>query len=138
MLNVEDSLLELVEGDYYATIATVLPDGSPHQTVVHIDYDGEHLLVPTADGRRKVKNVRRNPNVSVNVVDPDEPHLYISVSGEVVDVTTEGAEELATELGRHYGELAADESFMDGYSGPERVLLRIRPTGHISHLPDEQ
>jgi PPOX class probable F420-dependent enzyme len=136
MLPVADSLQELVENDYYATIATVLPDGTPHQTVVHVDYDGEHVLVPTADGRRKVKNVRGNPNVSVNVFDPDDPHRYISISGEVVEITTDGAEELATELGRRYGELSHDESFMDGYEGPERVILRIRPDGYITHLPE--
>ena len=136
MDSLEDQLIELISGGYYATIATVLPDGNPHQTVVHVGYDGEHLLVPTAEGRRKVKNVRGNPNVSINVMDPDEPHRYVSIAGEVVEITTDGAEELATDLGRQYGELDEDESFMDGYNGPERVVLRIRPTGYITHLPE--
>lgn len=115
----------------FATFATVLPDGTPHQTVTWVDYDTEHLLINTAEGRRKVKNVRKNPKVSVNVIDPDDPSRYISVAGEVVEVTDEGAAAHANELGeRYYGE----NDFMSRYDDDVvRLIIRIEPTNVITH-----
>lgn len=115
----------------FATVATLLPDGNPHQTVTWVDYDGEYVLINTVEGRRKVKNVRGHPHASVSVLDPDDSSRYLSVSGEVVEVTDEGAAEHANELGRkYYGE----ENFMDRYDDDVvRVIIRIRPDNVITH-----
>ena len=70
-----------------------------------VDTDGEHILVNTAEGRQKVKNIRRDPRVAVNVVDPDNAWRLAMVRGRVVEVTTEGADRLIDELAKKYLEV---------------------------------
>ena len=58
---------------YYGVATTVRPDGSPQSTVVWVDYDGENVVFNTAEGRAKPRHIRANPNVSLTVVDPQDP-----------------------------------------------------------------
>ncbi|HEX9831272.1 MAG TPA: pyridoxamine 5'-phosphate oxidase family protein, partial [Thermodesulfobacteriota bacterium] len=53
----------LTEGKNFGTVATLMPDGSPHATVTWIDTDGKHVIFNTAEGRIKIKNLRRDPRV---------------------------------------------------------------------------
>jgi hypothetical protein len=62
---------KLLREPAYCQLATLMADGSPQITQVWVDTDGEHILVNTAQGRQKVINIRRDPRVAVNVVDPD-------------------------------------------------------------------
>ena len=116
---------DLFEKATFAHVTTMLPNDTPHTTPVWIDYDAEddRILVNTERGRRKAKNVQRDPTISVSMLDPDNPYRFLSVTGEVEEITTEGAREHIDELARRYtGE--------DEYQNPiqtERVILRIRP-----------
>ena len=91
---------KLLREPAYCQLATLMADGSPQITQVWVDTDGEHILVNTAEGRQKTKNVRRDPRVAVNVVDPDNAWRVAMVRGRVVEVTTEGADRLIVELVR--------------------------------------
>ena len=93
---------KLLREPAYCQLATLMPDGSPQNTQVWVETDGEHILVNTAEGRQKVKNVRRDPRVALNVVDPTNAWRIASVRGRVVDVTTEGADQLIDELAKKY------------------------------------
>lgn len=62
----------------FAVLATVNPDGSPHQTVMWYDLDGDTILMNTAGGRAKVSNLRRDPRVSVCV---EDGYRYVTVTG---------------------------------------------------------
>lgn len=77
---VPDAYDDLFEKPSIATLATLSPTGYPHVTPVWIDYDGEHLLVNTARGRRKERNVVRNPSVGVSGIDPDDVYRYPPVT----------------------------------------------------------
>jgi len=116
---------DLFEKATFAHVTTMLPNDTPHTTPVWIGYDADddRILVNTERGRRKAKNVERDPTVSVSMLDPDNPYRFLSVTGEVEEITTEGAREHIDELARRYtGE--------DEYQNPiqtERVILRIRP-----------
>lgn len=67
-----------------------------------MDTDGEHILVNTADGRQKTRNVRRDPRVAVNVVDPANAWPLGMIRGRVVAITTEGAHALIDVLAKKY------------------------------------
>jgi PPOX class probable F420-dependent enzyme len=115
---------DLFERATFAHVTTMLPDGRPHTTPVWVDYDpdGDRLLVNTERHRRKAKNVAEDPSVAVSMTDPDNPYRFLSVTGEVDEVTTEGAREHIDDLAMRY----MDE---DEYPNPiesERVVLRIR------------
>jgi PPOX class probable F420-dependent enzyme len=105
----------------YCQLATLMPDGSPQNTQVWVETDGQYILVVTAEGRQKVKNVRRDPRVALNVVDPTNAFRIASVRGQVVDVTTEGADRLLDELSKKY----LDEDTYP-FRQPGEVLLTIK------------
>ena len=117
---------DLFERKTFAQFATVMPDGTPQVTPVWIDLDQEgYLLVNTARTRRKEKNVRENPKVGLSIPDPDDPYRYLSVRGEVEEVTTDGAIEHIDRLTHRY--FGHKEYPNHGEEVGERVILRIRP-----------
>jgi PPOX class probable F420-dependent enzyme len=117
---------DLFEKQSFLSLGTRTPDGVPHVTPVWADYDGEHLLVNTARGRRKEKNLRQDSRVGGCILDPDDAYRYVGFQGEVVELTTDGAVEHIDELARRY--MDVEEYPHHGEEGGERVLARIEPT----------
>jgi len=64
---INEKVRKLLESPNFANLATLMPDGSPQVTPVWVDYDGTHILVNTAEGRQKPRNVRRDPRVALEV-----------------------------------------------------------------------
>ena len=106
---------------YYGVVATVRPDGSPHQSVVWVDYDGENVVFNTAEGRAKPRHIRANPNVSATVVDPENPYRWIAVSGPV-EMSEEGAAEHINKLSHKYRGRDYDLP-----PGQQRLIVRVKP-----------
>ncbi len=108
----------------WGVIATVREDGSPQATPVWIDYDGENVLVNSAQGRTKVKNIERDPRATVTVLPAeDQQSGYVMVSGPA-QISEEGALEHINTLAKKY--LGEDKY---PYLGPgeKRVIIRIQP-----------
>jgi PPOX class probable F420-dependent enzyme len=108
----------------WGVIATIREDGSPQATPVWIDYDGENVLVNSARGRTKVKNIERDPRATVTVLPADDQQSgYVMVSGSA-EIYEEGALEHINMLAKKY--LGADKY---PYLGPgeQRVIIQIRP-----------
>jgi PPOX class probable F420-dependent enzyme len=108
----------------WGVIATIRDDGSPQATPVWIDYDGENVLVNSAYGRTKVKNIERDPRATVTVLPAeDQQGGYVMVSGPA-DLVEEGALDHINMLAKKY--LGKDKY---PYLGPgeRRVIIRIRP-----------
>jgi PPOX class probable F420-dependent enzyme len=101
-----------------------MPDGSPQITQVWVDTDDEHILINTAEGRQKERNVRRDPRVGVNVVDPANAWRIAMVRGRVVDITTEGADQLIDELAKKY---LNEDTYPFRQPEEVRVTLKILP-----------
>jgi PPOX class probable F420-dependent enzyme len=97
---------QLLKEPSYAQIATLMPDGSPQLTQVWIDTDGTHVIINTVATHQKVRNVRRDPRVAVNVHDPSRPFRVANVRGRVVEITSDGADQHIDQLARRY--LGAD------------------------------
>jgi PPOX class probable F420-dependent enzyme len=121
---IPEKYLDLFEKKAFAHLATVMPDGSPQVTPVWVDYDGEYILVNSARGRQKVKNVQRDAKVAVSILDPDDPYRYLQVRGVVEEVTEEGADELIDKLAKKY--LDAD-SYPYRTPAEVRITFKIRP-----------
>jgi len=114
----------LLQEPTYCQLATLMPDGSPQVTQVWVDTDGEHILVNTAQGRQKELNVRRDPRVAVNVVDPTNVWRLAMVRGRVVDVTTAGADQLIDQLAKKY---LNEDTYPFRRPEEVRVTLKILP-----------
>jgi PPOX class probable F420-dependent enzyme len=104
-------------------VAALRPDATPHQTVVWVDYDGEHLLLNLTTGRTKTHYLEHDPRVSVLTLGRNDVFRWLRVEGTVVEMTTDGAWEhivrqAGVYLGREEYPRRPDE---------QRLLVRIRP-----------
>ncbi len=108
----------------FGHLATLEPDGAPQVTPVWIDVDDNHILINTAKGRKKVRNVERDPRVSVEVVEQENPYSMLSVQGKVVGMTTEGADEHIDAMAKKY---LGQDSYPFRKPGEERIILHIQP-----------
>jgi PPOX class probable F420-dependent enzyme len=120
-LTVED--LAYLTGTSFATLVTMNPDGSPQATITWVDAADEHVLVNTAAGRVKDRNVRANPRVALTVMKGGDGFDWISITGTVVDI------EVGQRAERHIDELSWR---YDGHGytytpGQVREILKIRP-----------
>ena len=115
---------EWIDANAFATFATILPDGRPHQSVVWIERDGDDLLVSTVKGRRKHLNLERDPRVSVLVYPQENPYSYVEIRG-TARMTEEGGRELIDRLCQRY--TGADRYTMDDGTDNVRVIVRITP-----------
>jgi PPOX class probable F420-dependent enzyme len=70
-----------------------MADGSPQTTETWVDTDGEHVIIHTVQTHQKMRNIRRDPRVSLAVCDADEPSRYYAVRGRVSNITTDGGAE---------------------------------------------
>lgn len=102
---IHQAFQDLFQKKAYGHLATLMPDGRPHVTPVWVDYDGRYLYVNSARGRQKDRNMERRRYVAVEITDPENPNRYVSVMGEVVEITEEGAEEHLDKLARRYLEV---------------------------------
>ena len=120
---IEDFVKRLAQGANYGTIATLQPDGSPATHVMWVDCDDEHVLLNTETGRAKLRNIERDPRVSIVVWDAEDPLHYVEVRGRVV-ATVAGPEARAhnDELSFKYEGKAYDSEIKT-----ERVILKIAP-----------
>jgi PPOX class probable F420-dependent enzyme len=124
-MSIPDEHREWFEEDRFAAFATVSPDDSIHLTPVWVDHDGGRVLVNTLRGRRKEKNVRRDPRVALMILDPEDPYRYVSVQGRVVEFTEEGAADHYRDLAMRY---TGEEGRYERRYGDEersRVILAI-------------
>ncbi|MCS6995307.1 MAG: PPOX class F420-dependent oxidoreductase [Anaerolineales bacterium] len=71
-------------------LATVMKDGSPQVTPIWFNHDDEHILINSARGRVKDRNMRARPRVAMVIQDPANPYRYLQIRGRVVEITEEG------------------------------------------------
>ena len=124
MAGIPDGFKDILQKKAFANLATVNTDGTPQVTPVWVDYDGENVLVNSAYGRTKVKNIERDPRATVTVLPAeDQQSGYVMVSGPA-EIVEEGALEHINMLAKKY--LGEDKY---PYLGPgeQRVIIQIRP-----------
>jgi PPOX class probable F420-dependent enzyme len=119
-----ESLLALLRRPSPCFLATLMPDGSPQLTETWVDTDGTNVLINTVEGHQKVRNMRRDPRVAVNVADPDDPSSYVAVRGRVLEITEDGAADHIEHLARRY--LGGPYPWFGG-RGQTRLLVTIAP-----------
>ncbi len=121
---IPESHLDLMQKPAFAHLATIREDGTPQVTPVWFDYDGEFILVDSAEGRLKDRNIRRDPRVTIEIQDPENPYRYVEIRGQVEVVTNEGANEMIDKLSMKY---LGQAKYPYARPGEVRVLYKIRP-----------
>jgi PPOX class probable F420-dependent enzyme len=129
-MNFPENYLDLLGDDSKAFLylATVMRDGTPQVTPVWFSVDGDHILINTAEGRAKERNMKARPKVAMTIQDPKDPYRYLGVRGEIVSYTNEGADEHINALSLKY-----DGKPFNFKPGQKRIIFRVRPTHFDEH-----
>jgi PPOX class probable F420-dependent enzyme len=105
-------------------IATVMRDGSPQVSPVWANYEDGYILINTAEGRIKHKNILRDPRVAVSVVSHENPLDMTTIRGTVEELIPDYDYSHADKLTQqymnrpHYPFKTNDE---------KRIILKIKP-----------
>jgi PPOX class probable F420-dependent enzyme len=122
---IPDKYQDLLSGKKaFASLATLMPDGTPQVTPVWFDWDGKNLIFNSARGRQKDLNVRRDPRVTLTISDPENPYRYVEVRGRVTDITQEGAGDHIDKMAKKYLD---KDKYPFAQPGEVRVLYTVRP-----------
>jgi PPOX class probable F420-dependent enzyme len=124
-------LVELMRDPNPCFITTLMPDGSPQTTETWVDTDGEHVVVNTVQTHQKMRNIERDPRVSVAICDAAEPSRYYAVRGHVTDITTEGGAEHIEVLSQRYSGVP-----YPWYGGRDQVRVILTITADKIHSMD--
>ena len=130
LANLTESARRMLEGKNFVYLATVNPDGTPQVTPTWVDTDGKFVLVNTAIGRVKHRNVKKNPNVALAITDQNDPYDLVVIRGRVVEqLTGPVAEEHIDKMERKYRGV---DKYRNRRPGEHRVILKIEPNRVIS------
>lgn len=126
MADLEGRSLEIVkEGKNYAHVAIPTADGSVQTVIVwaHADGDG-NVTLNSAEGRAWPENLRRAGRATVTMMADGNPYEWVSVRGELIADTHEGADEDIDMLAKKYVDA---DSYPYRQEGEQRVKLTLRP-----------
>ena len=115
---------DLFQKKAFASLGTLMPDGRPQVTPVWVDFDGTHLIVNTARGRVKAKNLAREPRVALSIADPENPYRYLGIQGRVTEMTEAGGDAHIDKMAKKY---LGKDSYPFRADGEVRVIVKITP-----------
>ena len=113
---------DLFDKKSLAYLACRLRDGSTLVNPVWCALEEDRVVNNSAEGRLKDEAMRRDPRVTLCIVDPESSFRYLEVRGKVMEITTDGAEEMIDKLAQRY--LGVD-TYPNRRRGEVRVIYRI-------------
>lgn len=120
----------LLDGKNFAHVATLNKDGSPQNSPVWIEMDGDDVIVNSEQKRLKVRNLKRDPRVSLSIQNAENPYQYVEIRGRVKEITPEGGFEGIDRLSAKY---VGDPDYKGNQPGDVRVVIRIEPL-HVTGM----
>ena len=124
MATIPASHADILGKKAFAQLATLNLDGSPQVTPVWVDFDGTHVIVNTARGRVKARNLAREPRVAISISDPDNPYRYLGIQGRVVEMTENGSDAHIDKMAKKY---LGKDTYPYRVPGEKRVIVKIAP-----------
>lgn len=126
MKNIPESHHDLLadEKKAFVYLATLMKDGTPQVTPVWFNTDGEHILLNSASGRVKDRNMRARPSIALCIADPDNPYRYLQIRGRVVEITMDGAEDHIDTLSLKYH---GSRNYPNHSADMPRVIYKVLP-----------
>jgi PPOX class probable F420-dependent enzyme len=124
MAVIPDTHRDILEGQSFAHIATIGPDGAPQNNPVWFDWDGRHFKFSQTKKRQKYRNLKREPRVAISIVDPANPYRYLEIRGRVVRVDEDPDYAFIDKMARKY---IGQEKYPWHQPGDERVVVVVEP-----------
>jgi PPOX class probable F420-dependent enzyme len=121
-MKLSDKAKKLIDGKNFASVATLMPDGSPQVAPVWIDRDGDTILLNATESRQRTLNLKRDPRVAIAIFDQSNPYSSVMIRGTVVEITKKGGEEHIDKMNMKYNGTPKYP-----YHDPKdpRVLIRV-------------
>ena len=113
---------KLFEEPNLVSVATLGKDGTPRNTAIWVDIDGDDILLNGTTSRQWMANLHRNPQVALSIYDLKNPYSQVNVIGEVVEITQQGGEEHIDKLANKY----TGHDYSDHRPNDPRQLARVR------------
>ena len=120
----EQKAIDLFGAKNLVFIATVMKDGSPQVSPVWANYENDHIMINTAEGRIKHKNILRDPRVAVSVVSKDNPLDMTTIRGRVEEIIPDYDYKHADRLTKQY---MGRDHYPFKRDGEKRIILKIKP-----------
>jgi PPOX class probable F420-dependent enzyme len=121
---ITEPVSKLLQDKNFAFLSTLMSDGSPQVTPTWIDVEDDVVLINTAEGRIKHKNISKDPRVAISIVDRNNPYNMVTIRGKVIEQTNQDADE-------HIDKLAKKYLGVDRYPGrspnEKRIILKVKP-----------
>ena len=132
MKKIPDSHLDLLtdEKRSFAFLGTLMSDGRPQVTPVWFNISEDLILINSAKGRIKDKNMRARPSVTLCISDPTNPYRYLQISGRVIEITEAGADAHIDALSNKY---TGNPKYQNRQPGMIRVIYKIEPEKVDAH-----
>lgn len=124
MTQVPEAWKAVLQKPVFVHVTTLMPDGSPHSSPVWVDLEGDTIVLNSAQGRVKDKNIRRDPRVALSVTDPDNPYKALMLRGKVTQITLEGADAHIDKMAKKY---LGKDTYPFRKPGEVRVIYRVEP-----------
>ena len=119
---------DLFDKPAFGVLATLMPDGQPQVTPVWVDLQDGHVIVNSAKGRQKDKNIGRDPRVTITVIDPQNPYRYVEIRGRVAETTQKDADTHIDKMAKKY---LGKDKYPFRQPGEQRVIYKIAPS-HVT------
>lgn len=129
MASIPESHKDLLVKPVVVSLVTLMPDGQPQATPVWADLDNGHIVVNSAKGRQKTRNMTEHSKVTVLAMDPANPYRWMEVRGEIDEVDEASGLDWINRLAKKY---RGTDEYYSGAMAPmkgkeQRVTYRIKP-----------
>jgi PPOX class probable F420-dependent enzyme len=122
VVRLTDSAKNILGKQTFGHLATLMPDGSPQVSPVWTDFEGDDVVINTAEGRTKPRNMRNDPRVALSATDPDNPYEAVIIRGRVKEMTHDGADEHIDAMAKKY---LGKHTYPFRQEGEQRVKVYI-------------
>lgn len=129
-ISIGDSVRALLDGKNFASVATLGPGGAPHNSVVWVKRDGDAVLFSATAGRQKVRNLERDPRISLSIYDLANPYASAEIRG-VAEILPDEGKRLPHELSHKYLGIDPPAEKDDEV----RVIVRVTPHKIVTFAP---
>lgn len=127
--DIPETYRHLLDAPICATMVTLMPDGTPHASVVWRKYEDGLIWVCMAQGAQKVRNLKCHPHVAFTIMDPQDPYRYLEIRGVLVELVENANPDILDEIAvlytgqKYYGVAEPEENRKDPLA-----LAKIKPT----------
>ena len=124
MIDIQQEFADLLHTTVLAQVATIGPQGEPHNTPVWFDWDGNYIRFSQTKTRQKFRNLQRDPRIALCIVDPNNPYRHLEIRGKVIRIEEDPDFHFLNGMTQRY---LGRDTYPWHQPGDEHVILVVQP-----------